>query len=64
MEDILASIEHRFDIPSRVRAGVGRRAARVFKRLRRPLELTVAAVAIGFVSGIFMPHRRKRAKEK
>jgi hypothetical protein len=64
MDDTVASIEHKLDIPARVRSGVSRRAAWFYKRLRRPLELAVAAVAIGFVSGIVMPHRSKRAKQK
>jgi hypothetical protein len=64
MDDTVASLGQRLDIPSRVRAGVGRRATWIYKRLRRPLELTAAAVTIGIVSGIIMPHRGKKAKEK
>jgi hypothetical protein len=62
MDDTVANIQHRLDIPTRLRAGVGRRAAWVYKRLRRPLELTAAAVAIGVMGGIVMPHRGKRRK--
>jgi hypothetical protein len=62
MDDTVASIGYKLDIPSRVRAGVGRRAAWMYKRLRRPLELTAAAVAIGVVGGIVLPHRSKKGK--
>jgi hypothetical protein len=64
MDDTVASIGHRLDIPSRVRDGVGRRAAWMYKRLGRPLELTAVAVAIGLLSGIVMPHRSRKAKPK
>jgi Protein of unknown function (DUF3618) len=63
MDDTVASIAHRLDIPSRVRAGVGRRAAWMYKRMRRPLELAAAAAAIGVLSGIVIPHRGRKEKQ-
>jgi hypothetical protein len=64
MDETVANIARRLDIPSRVRAGVGRRSAWMYQRLRHPLELTAAAAAIGVLSGILVPHRRKKAKQK